>query len=55
MKFRRWLKQYRWAKEQRNIEAKEFCTYRSFHRWSKIKALNDISNVWRKRKWGFRP
>lgn len=45
---RAWWKQYRWAKRQRAIEAAEFCTYRSFNRWRKIKELNDISKVWRK-------
>lgn len=52
---RAWWKQYRWAREQRHIEAAEFCTYRAFGRWRRIKELNDISNVWRKRKWGLRP
>lgn len=46
---RAWWKQFRWARARRNEEAAEFCTYQSFSRWRRVKELNDISNVWRKR------
>lgn len=46
---RAWWKQFRWARARRNEETAEFCTYQSFPRWRRVKELNDISNVWRKR------
>lgn len=40
------LKRWRWAHEQRDLEASLFCMG-GFGAWQRVKALNDVTGVWR--------